>query len=54
MKKAIGFSIQEDNSKIHREGQKKRMGFGTRIEKVASTKFKDGDIKVIIEPKCLR
>jgi hypothetical protein len=54
MKKIISFSIKEDNSKIHQEGQKKRMGFGTKIEKVASTKFKNYEVQVVIEPKCLK
>lgn len=53
MKKIIGFSVIEDNSKIHREVHKNRMVKG-RIEKVASTRFKNDMVQVIIEPKCLK
>lgn len=54
MKKIMAFSIKEDNSKIHQELHKKRIGVGSRVVKVASTRFKNNRVEVILKPKCLK
>lgn len=52
MKKILSINLEHDDSEIHKEIHKKRMGKGKNIVSIAEINTSEGEINIKIKPKC--